>query len=252
MKSVWKGSLSFGMVNIPVKLYSAVSSRSGFRLLHEKCKSPLKYKRYCPECEEEVEWEDVVKGLEVGKNKYKAFSKEKLEKLKPEKTSTIHIVEFIDKGQVDPIYLNKHYYCIPKQEKEKAYFLFKEVLQSSAKAAIGKFVMKSKEYICAIEPYKKGLLLTTLNYQSEIRDINKVEELQEKPRLKKDEKKLGKQLINKLTEKELDMSQFKATFTQELKKIMERIEKGEEVKVEKPKKKKKNLVKALKASLDEG
>ena len=143
MKSVWNGSLAFGLVNIPVNLYSAVEQQTpGFTLLCSKCHTPLHYKRWCKKCDKEVKWADVVKGIELGKNKYFVLTKEKLAKLKPEKTSTIDIVEFVDLLQIDPIYFNKHYFVVPDKTKEKAYFLFQEVLSSAAKVAIGKFVMK--------------------------------------------------------------------------------------------------------------
>jgi len=253
MKSVWDGSISFGLVNIPVKLYSAVEQQAiGFRLLHKKCDTPLKYKRWCPKCKKEVEWENVVKGLEIKKGEFFVLTKKKLEKLKPEKTSTIDIIEIIDAQQIDPIFFDKHYFAAPQMDKEKAYFLFKEVLQSTAKTAIGRFVMREKEYVCAIESYKKGLLLTTLNYAYEIRDINKIEALKKAPALKKEELKLAKELINKLYEEEFDIKKFKDTFAEELKKVIKKIAKGEKIKgakVEKPEKKKK-LMEALKASIE--
>lgn len=252
MKSVWNGSISFGLVNIPIKLYSAVESQTlGFRILHKKCNTPLKYKRWCPKCKKEVEWENVVKGLEISKDNFFVLTKEKLEKLKPEKTNKIEIIKIIDAKQIDPIYFDHHYYVAPAKKKEKAYALFKEVLQSAAKVAIGKFVMRERQHICAIESYKKGLLLTTLNYAYEIRDINKIEQLKKAPKLKKEELKLAKQLINKLYEEEFDITEFKDTFAQELKKAIKKVAKGKKVKgikVEKPEKKKK-LMEALKASI---
>lgn len=253
MKSVWNGSISFGMVNIPVKLYSAVESQAiSFRILHKKDKTPLQYKRWCPKCEEEVEWSDVVKGLEVRKGQYYVLSKKELEKLRPEKTNAIEIIQFIDAHQIDPIYFDKNYFTAPVNEKEKAYFLFKEVLESTAKVAVGRFVMKEKEYVCAIQSYKKGLLLTTLNYEYEIRDINKIPELSKDIKLKDEELKLAKQLINKMYDKEFDISDFKDSFAEELKEVLKKKEKGELIKIKEGKAKKvtkKNLVDALKASL---
>jgi len=256
MKAVWSGSISFGLVDIPVSLYSAVESQSlGFRLLCGKCKTPIKYQRYCPKCEKEVAWEDVVKGLEIGRGKYFVVDKETLKELRPEKTESIDLVEFVDAGQIDPIYFDSHYFAAPERKKEKAYFLFKEVLQTMNKVAVGTFVMKEKEHVCAISAYKKGLLLTTLNYAYEIRDINDIEVLKSAPKLKKEEEKLAKELISKLSEDEFDITQFKDTFAEELKKLLKKKAKGEVVKVEeedeaaKQAKPEKNLVDALKASL---
>src|SRR5512138_3220350 len=100
MKSIWKGSISFGLVNIPVRLYSAIESqKQGFRLLHKKDKTPIKYKRWCPKHDKEVDWVDIVKGVEVAKNKYYVLEKDELEKLKPKKSDTIDIIEIIDSKQ---------------------------------------------------------------------------------------------------------------------------------------------------------
>ena len=242
------------MVSIPVKLFSAIEHQAlGFRLLHSKCHTPLKYKRWCPKCKKEVKWEDVVKGIEIGKNKFYILTKEALEELKPEKTNNIEIVEFVDTQQIDHIYYDSHYYVVPREKKERAYFLFKEVLQLTAKAAIGRFVMKEREHVCAIESYKKGLLLTTLNYNYEIRDIDKIPELGAMPRLRKEEILLAKKLISKLYEEELDMGQFKDSFAEELRRALRVKEKGELVTVgkrmKKAKKKGRTLIEALEASL---
>jgi DNA end-binding protein Ku len=251
MKSVWDGSISFGLVNIPVKLFLAVQAQDvGFKLLDAKTKTPIHYKRWCSACNEEVAWKDVVKGLEIGRGEYYIFSKEELAKLKPEKTQTIEIIEFVDAGQINPIYFNKHYYVGPEKEKEKSYFLLKEVLLLSAKMAVGHFVMREREYMCAIESYKEGLLLTTLNYNYEIRDIKDIMELREAPKLKTEELELAKKLVGMLTQKEFDISKYKDTFAEEIKKAVKKKEKVEVSVVEEAKPtKEKDLMAALKESL---
>ncbi len=251
MKDVWSGSIAFGLVNIPIRLYPAVKSHSqGFRLLEKETKSPIEYKRWCPSCGKEVAWKDVVKGLEIKKNEYLVLTKEELEKLRPQKTESIEIVEFVD-WPLDPIYLNNHYYVAPENTKEKAYFLFKEVLMLSAKAAIGRFVMREKEHVCAITSYKNGLILTTLNYSYEIRDMDEIQELKEPVKLKKEEVDLAKQIIDKLYNKRLDISKYKDTFAEELRKALKNREKGVVVTVSESREapKESNLVEALKQSL---
>ena len=154
--------------------------------------------------------------------------------------------------QPDPIYFNTHYYVGPDTAKEKSYFLFKEILMQTAKVAIGRFVMREKEYVCAIESYKSGLLLTTLSYNYEIRDINSIEELQEKPKLSPQEIKLAELLIDKIYIKRFDMDKFTDTFAKELKKIIDKKQKGKTITIEKkelPVAKEENLIAALKASL---
>jgi DNA end-binding protein Ku len=253
MKVVWTGAISFGLVNIPIRLYSAVEQHeNSFRLLHKKDNVPLKYKRWCPKHNHEVPWNEVVKGLEIGKNKFFVMEKEELEKLRPKGTDEIEITEIIDSWQIDPVYFDHHYFIGPDSEKEKAYFLLKNALEQAAKAAVGKFVMKEREHVCAIESYKSGLLLTTLNYAHEIRDIRKVDFLDSAPELKQQEISLATQLIAKLEKKEFKIAEFRDTFEDELKLLIKKKAKKGFAEVEyEPKRavKEKNLIEALKASL---
>ena len=252
MKSIWNGTISFGLVNIPIKMYSAIESHEiGFKMLHKTTHTPIKYKRWCPECNREVPLNEIVKGIEIESGKYFELSKELLDSIKPEKADSIEIVKFIDLGQLNPVYFNKHYYLGPEKENERAYFLFKEVLQSSSKVAIGRFVMREKEYICIIESYKEGLLLTTLNYADEIRDIGEIDQLKERPKLKKQELDLANELINKLYEKDFEITQFKDTFAEKLKQVLVERKRGKVVLIgrEKSAQKEKTLMEALKASL---
>jgi DNA end-binding protein Ku len=255
MKTIWKGSLTFGLVNIPIRLYSATEQKTlGFKMLCGKCHSPIQYKRWCPHCKKEIPWHDIVKGIKLKNDKFFILTKEKIEELKPEKTDTIDIIEFIEKGMIDPIYFNSHYYAIPGKSGEKAYFLLQKALSSGLKYAIGKFVMREKEYVCAIEAYQKGLLLTTLNYAYEIRDISKIEALTKKiPKIDKKELELANTLINKMTKKKFDISKFKDTFAQTLKKMIKAAEKGKKVTPPKIKKERattqESLMDALRASI---
>jgi DNA end-binding protein Ku len=250
MKAIWSGSISFGLVSIPIKLYSAVETKTlGFKMLCKKCKTPVHYKRYCEGCKQELSMSDIVKGLEISKGEYLIFTDEELEKIKPAKSDQIVIREFVDIDEIAPIYYNKFYYCAPAKAKERAFFLFNEVLKTSGKVAIGRFVMRDKEYVCAIESYKSGLLLTTLNYKYEIRDINDIKELKETPELNKQEIELAAKLVDQLYEEKFDLSEFKDTFAEQLKDLLknkDRVEikdKKEKRVTEKP------LIEALKASL---
>lgn len=250
MKAVWKGSIAFGLVNVPVRLYSAVESHAiGFRMLHSKCKTPIKYHRWCPECDREVEWADIVKGLEIRKGQFYVIDKKTLEELRPQKSETIDIVEFVDAKQVDPLYFNKHYFVVPDAQ-SKAYYLFKDVLETTAKMAVGRFVLRDKEYVCAIESYRKGLLLSTLNYAYEVRDIDRLPELQKAPKMTAQERKLARELVQRLHADEFRIERFKDSFAEDLKKLLKKREKGEVV-VKKVKKRpaQKDLISALKASV---
>lgn len=237
MKAIWDGSLSFGLVTIPVRLYSATEAHSlGFKVLCAKCHNPLSYLRYCSKCKKEVAWEDVTKGLKQENGKYFITTPEKIKELKPEKTDSISIIEFVDKDEIDFIYLSSHYYLAPKKKSENAYFLFRKALEDTNKVGIGTFVMRDKEYVCALTPYETGLLLTTMNYTYEIRPIKKIGALKDVPKIKASELKLAKQLIGQLSKKRFDLSKFKDTFAQKLKAA---IKKGKKVRPKKGTQKKK-------------
>ena len=258
MKSIWKGTISFGLVTIPVRLYSAVQEHTfGFTLLHNKCHTPISYKRWCDHCKKEVAWPDVVKGLKQENGTYAILTQEKLKALKPKTTDAISIVEFVNSAQIEPIYLENHYYMGPEKAGEKSFYLFKKALEQSGTVAIGTFVMREKQYVCVINPYDTTMLLTTLNYAYEIRPLAEVPNLKEAPKkLEPEQLRLAQDLINALTKKKFDLSQFKDTFVQELKAAL-KSSKKEKIKTKKEKnmpllKKKKDessLMSALRASL---
>ncbi|MEX0939729.1 MAG: Ku protein [Candidatus Babeliales bacterium] len=232
MKALWKGRLAFGLVNIPIKLYSAIESQSlGFKLLHAKCHTPLSYQRFCPHCKKIIEWGDVIKGKELADGSYFILTKEQIEKMKPETIDVIEVIEFIDITKIDPIYFDSHYYLAPQKVTEKAYFLFTEIMKEMQVTAIGKFVLREKEYVCSIQPYQTGFLLSTLNYAYEIRPISRVEELSVKvtAEVTKQERNLAEKFIKSLTKKEFDITDFKDTFNEELQKQIQRVTEGKKV-----------------------
>jgi DNA end-binding protein Ku len=254
MKAIWQGTLSFGLVNIPVSLYSAVEAQAlGFTMLCATCNNPITYKRWCNHCEKEVEWSNIVKGLKIKKDTYFVLTQENLHKLKPTKTDAINIVEFVDPSLIDPIYLEKHYYLAPKKKGEKAYFLFVQALLTSKKIAVGVFVMRDKEHVCVIFPYKDGLLLTTLNYAYEVKSMESLETLKSIPKIQESELKLALKLIELSTKKKFDMHQFKDHFAECLEHVIKKGKgKTKLLPEEKPRKitHDKTLVTALKASLE--
>lgn len=252
MRSIWNGAISFGLVSIPIKLLPATNPRAlSFQLLHDTDNARILYKKVCSKDGQEVPPQEIARGIEVRKGVYYKLSEEELKKLRPEKTNSIDIIEFVDSPQVDSIYFSNHYFAVPDMEKEKAYFLFKEVLQITGKIAIGKFVLRSKEYVCSIKAYKEGLLLSTLNYAYEIRDIGEVVELKSVPKLIPEEIDLAEQLIDRIYKKEFDITKFKDSFAEDVKEIVKKKEAGEEVIVAEQEKvfKEEDIIKALKASL---
>jgi DNA end-binding protein Ku len=253
MKAIWNGAVSFGLVNIPVKLYAAVEQRPvTFKLLHEKDGSPIEYRRWCSKGEHEVPWSEVVKGVDLGDGEFYVFSKQELASLKPKKTDLIEIVQFVEKGSLDRVYVDAHYYIGPEKPGLKAFFLLQETLTRTQKMAIGSFVMREREYVCGIEPYGPGLLLTTLNYVDEVRSMGSIPDLQERPELRAQEIELAEQLIEKLTVKSLDISRFKDRYHDNLKEAVEKRDAKHLVTVEEEVKAtpEPNLLDALKASLE--
>lgn len=227
MKTLWKGSISFGLVNIPIKLNPATQEHIlGFKLLHAKCHTPINYQRRCPKCNVEVPWESVVKGYKLPDDSYFILTKENLQKLKPEKTDVITIKEFVPADSIPSLYYDDHYYVLPEKANEKAYFLFNEALMKMNMVAIGQFVLREKEYAVAIAPYKKGFLLSTLNYAYEIRDSQELDELKSPVKLSAQELQLAEQLIKRLAKKKFDISKYKDTFVEKLKDRIKRAVKG--------------------------
>jgi len=254
MKAVWKGYLGFGLVNIPVSLYTAVDEGGiDFRLLHKEDNGPIKYKRICSKCGEEIEWSDIVKGLEVGKDEYYVLTKEEIDELKPESDDLIEIHEFVPIRDIDALYINKNYFIGPQEGGERSYSLFKGVLESQNKVAIATFVMREKKYLCMVKSYKKGLLLSILNYADNIRSIENVPNINyEPPKLKDKEIKLSNQLIENLSSNSFNISKYENTFQENLREAIEKKAKGEAVYISKEKSKRtENLIESLQASLEQ-
>ncbi len=255
MKAIWSGSISFGLLNIPVYLYSAISEHKfGFKILCGTCHTPLKNVRWCEHCKKEVAWDDTVKGFKKDDGKFIVMTQEAIKKLKPEKMDILEIKEFVPQSEVEMLYISGHYYMAPKNEKDKAFYLFAQALEKAKKVAIGTFVMRDKEYVVAINFYKNILLLNTLHYQYEIRHF----ELKEMKKVKvtKEELDLALLLINKLTHKTFKLDAYKDQFVEKLKKAVKTAKTTKKTKAAKGKKvvkkkveKKKTLVSSLKESL---
>jgi len=221
MKSIWNGAISFGLVSIPVKLLSAIEVHTyGFTLLCTTCKNSINYQHWCDHCHKEIAWDNVVKGLKQSDGSYFVITKEQLAKLKPETTQTIEIVEFVPAQSIKPIYINSHYYVSPAKAQEKSFYLFIKALHASGKVAIGDFVMHEREHMCAISPHGNMLLLTTLHYAYEIKTVRETAQTKKMPLITTDELRLAKELIQKLSKKNFDISKYKDTFAQRLSKAI--------------------------------
>ena len=189
---IWTGTISFSLVAIPVQLVKAVQiGRVSFRMLHSKDYSPLARRMLCPEEEVLVPPDEIIRGYEIGPDKYILVTDEELESVSPERSRTIEILEFIDLSEVEPVYFDQPYYLVPAKGGEKAYRLLVEVMRRTNKAGLAKFVLREREYLVAVKSVGEALALITLHYREEILSEEDLEpaqgelEAMEKSRLKK-------------------------------------------------------------------
>lgn len=200
MRAMWKGAISFGLVNIPVKLYTATESKEiKFNYIHEECKTPIKYQRVCPNCNREVANEEIVKGYEYEKGRFVILKDEDFEKLPLESIRAIEILDFADMREVDPIYFMKSYFLAPGEFGLKPYRLLFESMQKAGRIAIAKVVLRSKENLAVLRVFKDCLLLETIFFPEEIRSPEYISELKGEVNLHDNELKMAMSLIDSLT-----------------------------------------------------
>ena len=198
-RAVFTGSLTFGLVNIPIRVYPATKSMGiSFNLICGDCHTPLKYKRWCPSCKREVEWNRIERGYGITKEKIVALTTEELERLQLKTVKSIEIQSFVEMTSIDSIYFDTHYYLAPDEGGEKAYSLLHDILSLTNRVAVGKVVMHNKEHVVAIRPYQKGLAMTTLHYADEVIDINRLEELDRLVVVREKELELARALVEHL------------------------------------------------------
>ncbi|HEX9445813.1 MAG TPA: Ku protein [Candidatus Binatia bacterium] len=202
------GQISFGLVSIPVKLFSAASSKSvSFNLLHAKCGSRIKQQTFCPACDEVVERSALVRGYEFRKNEYVQFNEEELKALEQEDSKSIDIAEFVPLAKVDPIYFEKAYYLGADKGGERAYRLLAEAMADSDRVALAKFVMRGKESLVLIRSARGGLMMHTMYYADEIRDFAEVDK-GGNAKTKEGEIQLALHLIDQLSSEDFKPEQY--------------------------------------------
>lgn len=218
-RSMWTGSIGFGMVNIPVSLQTATSSKSvAFNQIHKECKSRIKELRFCPVCDREVPWDEVEKGYEYTKGDFIAFSDADFEKLPVPSKNLIDIIQFAKLEEVDPIFFEKSYLMEPNKAAKHAYGLLLHVLTEKKLIALGKLTLRTKERLCAMRPAGGGLLLSTLYFPDEINidlDASSPEQ-----KMSAAEEKMASTLVDMLTAP-FDPEQFQDTYRVELMKLIE-------------------------------
>src|SRR5436190_326747 len=252
-RPTWKGFLKISLVNIPVRVFPATDSAAtiSFNQLHAECQTRIQQKRWCPHCEREVPNTELVKGYEFEKGRYVVMSEEDIQKVRVESSRVINLVQFADDSQIDPIYVDRAYYLAPDGPMAaEAFAVMREGM--AGKAGIGKVALYGREYLVAIRPQKKGMVMYTLHHDAEIRSIDQIEELNSVPsKVKPEEMKLARQVIATF-DGDLNLKDYKDEYKEGLRKIIDAKIAGEEIvapEVQEPARVV-DLMEALKRSLD--
>jgi DNA end-binding protein Ku len=251
-RSIGNGTLSFGMVSIPIRMYSAGESSSAvsFNMLHDKCKSRLKQQYICPKDNEIVARDHTVKGYEFAKDQYVTFTQDELKAMDEEAQKAIEITEFVPATKVDPVYFDGAYYLGPDKGGEKAYKLINEAMKQTGRAALAKWAARGKQYLVLIRPVGNGLVMQQLLYKDEVRPISEVPI--EEAELKDSELKLAVQLVEQIANDEFKPENYEDEVRKRYHEAIQRKVEGQEVITasEAPKSAKIiDLMEALKASL---
>ena len=232
-RAIWSGAISFGLVNVPVKLYTATSPKSvRFHQLSAKTGARIKQKRVDASTGEEVAFEDIVKGYELTPDRYVTIASDELDALDPKATHTIDIEEFVDLVEIDPIYYDHNYYLAPSAGGAKAYRLLLEAMRVSGKIAVGRFVLRSKQQLCALRPVGDALALTTMLFGDEVLSPDRLDELDSLSEAEASERELrmAQQLIESLSA-EFDPTKFRDEYRDRVLELIERKASGEEIAV---------------------
>jgi DNA end-binding protein Ku len=252
-RPTWKGFLKISLVNIPIRVFPATDSAASisFNQLHRECQTRIQQKRWCPKCECEVPLSDVVKGYEFEKGRYVVMDEEDLSKVRPESTRVIDLVQFTPVESIDPIFVERPYYLAPDgQMAQEAFAVMREGMKG--KAGIGKLALYGREYLVAVQPKDKGLVMYTMRRANEVRSMDAIDELSGVPsKVKPEEIKLAKQVISNF-EGEFNLADHADAYQEELQRIIDAKIAGEEIvaTTEEAPPKVVNLMDALRQSLD--
>jgi DNA end-binding protein Ku len=233
-RSIWSGAISFGLVNVPVKLYSAVSRKTvRFHQLNKETGNRISQRRVDPETGDEVSYDDIVKGYELTKDHYVVITPEELEALDPERTRTIDIEDFVDLEDIDPIFYDHPYYLVPDTGATKAYGLLLSAMRESGKVAIAKVVLRSKEQLVAIRPQEDLLCMETMIFADEVVSHDSIDDLPEAKELRASERelKMAQQLIDSLSS-EWEPEKYRDEYREKVLELIERKAAGEEIAVQ--------------------
>lgn len=254
-RSIWKGSITFGLITIPIKLYTAVGQGDegvDLHLLHEKDGARVHYERKCEKGHKDLDWDELVKGYEYEKGKWVVITDEEMAALELDSLRTIDVVNFSPMEQIDPLYFDKAYYVVPEESAAKAYRLMVEALLDEQLVGVCKVAIRDRERLASLRIADEVMVLETMHWPEQLRDAD-FDELRKRPKVQDRERKMARQLVHQLSD-DFDPSQFKDEYHKALKKLIDRKVKGEEIVVaEEPKEPDAgvvDLMEALKASVE--
>lgn len=231
MQTVWKGAISFGLLNVPVKMGSATKKESiSFRQLHKACNTPINQKRFCSKCNKEVAYEDIVKGFEYEPGKFVLVTNEELESLPIKSAKYMDIVDFIHIEEVDPVYFDKTYYLWPEKGGEKSYLILRDAMRQTGRVAVAKVTMREKEHLCLIRLIGDTISVAMMYFQDEIRDTAElgIEKLAETVTVRPEEMDMAIQLVQNLTSK-FNPQKYHDAYREELLKLIRAKVEGKEI-----------------------
>ncbi|WNF21344.1 Ku protein [Mesobacillus jeotgali] len=254
MHTIWKGSISFGLVNIPIKLHAATEDRDiKLRTLHKECHSPIKYEKTCPVCDVEVKNEDIVKAYEYTKGKFVVLEDEDLEALRKEnEDKAVEIIDFVKINEIDPIYFQRSYFMSPNEGGGKAYSLLRKALEESQKVGIAKIIIRAKEQLAVVRVYNNTLVMETIHFPDEVRNAVDVPNVPEEDKVTEKELETAIMLIDQLTT-EFEPEKYKDDYRTALLELIEAKRTGKEMVTPTEKEPVSNvtdLMAALQASID--
>jgi DNA end-binding protein Ku len=236
MRTIWNGSINFGLVNIPVGLAVAQQRKdTAFRTLHRECGTPIKQKRYCPFHERDVEADELVKGWEFAKGQFVLVEDSDLEAVALQRSQSVDIIRFVPIDQVDPIYFDRTYYLAPAgpEAQRRPYVLLLRAMQEAGMAAVGKFVLWGKENLCLIRPLGESLVLETLYFAEDIRPRKEIDEAVEETEVKGPELVMATQLVESLVG-DFDPEDYENEYRNELRAMLEAKLEGKEITAPEP------------------
>jgi len=256
LRPLRNATISFGLVSIPVRFYTATKSEDvHFHLLHESCGTRVNRKWWCPHHEKIVDSDELIRGYEISKNKYVTFTDEEMETLETDDNRAVEITEFVDLHEIDPVFFEKAYYLGPSAGGGKTYRLLSQAMKKQDKVAVARWIGGGKEHLVVLRPYEKGLILHTMYYADEVRDFDAID-IEDSGAVREKEVALAEMLINELTEKKFDPLQFKDEYRTRLLERIRAKSKGKVFKSEEKEEEKGgeviDIMEALRRSLDKG